>query len=829
MRDSIAPILLQQYRAVMNMDDIRAASETDAGVEDLTTKTVAAYKDVLGTLEATVSKLDAANTVVENKMAALKEAFLGEQAELRRKIAEKDEQIEELREQLQEGAEKIKELEALIEGLEAEKRALQEQLKASEVKFKGEIAELQKKRLQLEANLLTALNALQEGSGRTSTANKELVAHLSKLAGIDVKLPPPSERPADVGGAGGAGPSDLGGEAVPGGVAVPAEEKAVDKLLKKSQGVLARRPDELKAAIDALAALSGMTAEQADKLSKARDIYRQIASPELSLPGVAYVNDRYQGASGPPPYFNIEPDRSTVQFTPMVPDLNAYSFRLPIGTVLFGNSGPAGSPIKDLSVASKEVKMKGFEALLGEPDTKSRKIGLMLGASGSGKSFATAANLKYLRREFDKLLAVDPGAQWDLELHFAYGTATLTEENQMVIETKEKSWKPLEKADGEYVTKTKPINPDGKFIKALENSKFEDDATGLGAVSLLELVCQTGLIPGFQAQLIAQTRNNPKSSRGSIAWKICMGNDTRGWDCYIIMDLAGNETAYDIINKFFLLDRLRDKIMAETGQTQAQVEDLLVATFLRHKNSLDGKGDAVTISDIKVLDGLFSEKVSIAVNNEEVRAMADARRDSMPEGLTGQAQLNIEFAFAPETTAAGGMYKMWKYVQQLASQSLYIKFMVAAFAALLTDGKSPPPGMKYTFPFLAGNPRQAVKRYCVQNEKFCSNQGAGMYYPFDFAGPAKEDLTIDEIDALHAKGKAMLLEGFRNGNAEINRVYPIMALLGRITKKGVVKDDAQAKVIFPSHGTVPYAVVNATWYLLRQLVGDFLPTALDQV
>jgi archaellum component FlaC len=263
----------------------------------------------------------------------------------------------------------------------------------------------------------------------------------------------------------------------------------------------------------------------------------------------------------------------------------------------------------------------GFESILqGFGNTGERKIRFMLGASGSGKSFTSQRNLEALWELAEsKGKDNDGNVQFKVKFRFAYGTAFINNNDGLDIDSHQHEWDPYmpNHSDGRTNFTPKGItnlvsksplelldsSVPGKIVVALKSGRFEDDLKGLGAVSLVELMCQTETIPfladeagnfimnsarnkiGFKYPLIAQTKNNPKSSRGTCAWHVQIGDGAEA-EYYVIVDAPGNESVFDVLNGFYELTRARDKLTrAITGEPDdkgtVQVSDDRVADDIR--------------------------------------------------------------------------------------------------------------------------------------------------------------------------------------------------------------------------------------------------------
>lgn len=186
--------------------------------------------------------------------------------------------------------------------------------------------------------------------------------------------------------------------------------------------------------------------------------------------------------------------------------------------------------------------------------------------------------------------------------------------------------------------------------------------------------------------------------------------------------------------------------------------------------------------------------------------------------------------------------KLWKYVQVRGSESLFIKFMVTAFAALLRHGRNDiDNGMKFTVPFFAMK-SGSLKRFCTKSDQMCSNQGVGMYYPFDIneteksgtgTGTVTGPFEVNAMDTLQTKAKTLFVkkiigEAGTAPDKKVTEIYPIISLLDPLlerqgteteTQWEIKNDDIKGVVVVPSGGLD--AVYGANNDLMRAILGEY--------
>jgi hypothetical protein len=616
-----------------------------------------------------------------------------------------------------------------------------------------------------------------------------------------------------------------------------------------------KTPDNFLVTVEKLKAISKpLSAYPVDKklVEDAISEFVKLTQPAMNVPGVLFVNDLDFGKDDK--FYNIDvEDKENVLFEPtkktgQTESARNLTIKIPKKSVIF--SGAGNYLVESLTGTQWDGNIKGpngllfgsYDKVLGPPGGDKTKVRFMLGASGSGKSFTTMKNLKMLHKR-----ATDAGSKFKCTLRFSYGTCTITPDKKIQIFSDTTTWDPAPDGSNRF------FGPDvtTQFKNAVRIGQFDNTETSAGAVDLLEAVCQSNSIPVnqerrtekrlFKHQVIRQTKNNPKSSRGTIAWVVTIGEGDDA-DTYVIVDAPGNEKAYDIIcgsyDFSYLLNKLKNKFKEENESTDEaailQAEDKIVEAFLKPPTKNGGLLSIIDVHKLNELDGftqLGVGPVKITKADEERKRMRTAARAEQKKqeqaGITIDDK--IKSAYFPDDDER----LIYAYMRKLAEESLYIRFMVGALATVLNrppkagdEAKPKTPDMYYTFPFLTDSVQGTVVRSCLKSDSNCSDQGAGMYYPTTELAQQYED-TFSDIQKLHAKHIELKNQFLKNTKAI--KMFPIQFLMGEYDETFIpisnAKDvDVQAVIVIPTHGDTGKrtAVFESTKYLTRQLVGDYI-------
>ena len=458
-------------------------------------------------------------------------------------------------------------------------------------------------------------------------------------------------------------------------VPIPEEEYTEDDVRK---GVITTLKRELDAAIET----ESVTASLIETVSDYSELHKthtgstpnkilewlQKYVPALNVPGQIFIN-RFTG-QGNTDFYTLKTEGNVMRFE--ANEHKQYNIPgIPTDQVIDDKVNELMNP-KMIDGTTKPIPAIRF----------------MLGASGAGKStttanmlndvFKTAKEEKGERQEKDDEI----GLTFTLRIRAMYGTAEVGDDTKKggTAEVGDATTKVANEKqitinahlsgnwDTTVCSLTETQIPPGSeqlsvlnlFKRAAGRGEFSD------AVTLLENVCQCGQFPGFEGlQMIAQTGNNVKSSRGGILWWVTV-DDTKKLkprEDYVIVDLPGTERAFEIMSDFYAVEKERTKLMTEQKLTQQQAEDRIVTSFV--------SGDAEFDIDVNRIGRLLTE-----ASNEQRKIIQNLR----DKGVTPLTWKDLPNAFVPDLNIVSGgsggstqnKTEIRKYATKRLQESLYI-------------------------------------------------------------------------------------------------------------------------------------------------------------